>query len=161
MKSKRGFTLIELLVVISIIGLLSSIVLASLRSARDKAISAAIMADLHSIQNQAAIYYDTNNKYATNVPSPISEPCDLMNGDVPSSVFGSDANSVYGMSQTLQLRNPAFLVECGLTSSDYFIAFNLKVTGDPYWCVDSRGQAKQVAYATMINAINTGSAICP
>lgn len=54
---KKGFTLIELLVVISMIGLLSSIVLASLSSARVKASDAAIKADLAGIRTSAEVEY--------------------------------------------------------------------------------------------------------
>lgn len=45
----RGFTLIELLVVISIIGLLSSITLSSVRIARDKALVAKAKSDINQI----------------------------------------------------------------------------------------------------------------
>ncbi len=48
-KYNRGFTLIELLVVISIIGLLSSVVLASLNTARSKARDAKTLEDIHQI----------------------------------------------------------------------------------------------------------------
>lgn len=66
MKRKKGFTLIELLVVISIISLLSSIVLASLNTARSKARDAQRQSDLAQIQNALELYYDKYGYY----PSP-------------------------------------------------------------------------------------------
>lgn len=56
---KKGFTLIELLVVISIIGLLSSIVLASLSTTRVKASDAAIKENLRGIIASSEIEYST------------------------------------------------------------------------------------------------------
>jgi prepilin-type N-terminal cleavage/methylation domain-containing protein len=56
---KKGFTLIELLVVISIIGLLSSIVLASLNTTRVKAADAAIKENLRGIISSSEIEYST------------------------------------------------------------------------------------------------------
>lgn len=60
---RKGFTLIELLVVIAIIGLLSSVVFASLNSARGKARNAKRMADLQEIQKALEFYYDANGAY--------------------------------------------------------------------------------------------------
>ena len=64
-RENRGFTLIELLVVISIIGLLSSVVLASLNGARQKARVAKRLSDLNQVQLALENYYSTNNAYPT------------------------------------------------------------------------------------------------
>ena len=54
----RGFTLIELLVVIAIIGVLATVVLASLNSARKKSRDARRITDLKQIQLALELYYD-------------------------------------------------------------------------------------------------------
>jgi len=65
----RGFTLIELLVVISIIGFLSSIVLAVLSSARARAVDATIQESAIQMRNAYELVYTQNNSYSSLVPS--------------------------------------------------------------------------------------------
>lgn len=62
-RTARGFTLIELLVVIAIISILSSVVLASLNSARQKARDARRVSDMKQVQLALELYYDTQSQY--------------------------------------------------------------------------------------------------
>jgi prepilin-type N-terminal cleavage/methylation domain-containing protein len=68
-RTQNGFTLIELLVVVAIISLLSSIVLASLNSARVKARDAARKEQLRQISTALELYYDTYGVYPPVRPS--------------------------------------------------------------------------------------------
>ena len=63
LKSKYGFTLIELLVVISVIGLLASVILVSLNSARAKARDAKRLTDMRQMVTALGLYYDKYNLY--------------------------------------------------------------------------------------------------
>ena len=60
-KNKSGFTLIELLVVIAIITLLSSVVFASLNSAREKGRDAKRLSDIHQVQLALELYAVNND----------------------------------------------------------------------------------------------------
>ena len=65
LKSRKGFTLIELLVVVAIIGLLASVVLVSLNSARAKARNARRLSDAHQLVLALQLYLSNNANMMT------------------------------------------------------------------------------------------------
>lgn len=68
-KTQKGFTLIELLVVIAIIGLLASVVLLALGSARQKSRDAKRLADVRQLASAMELYFNDNNSYPTTYAS--------------------------------------------------------------------------------------------
>lgn len=64
-RTKSGFTLIELLVVIAIIGLLSTLSIIALNSARARARDAKRISDVKQMQVALEMYYNENNAYPT------------------------------------------------------------------------------------------------
>ncbi len=60
---RKAFTLIELLVVIAIIGILATVVIASLNSVRTKGRVAAIKSNLKNLQTQAIMYHNDNGTF--------------------------------------------------------------------------------------------------
>ncbi|MFA6255503.1 MAG: type II secretion system protein [Patescibacteria group bacterium] len=63
MRKTKGFTLIELLVVIAIIGLLSTLAVVALNSAREKARDAKRVADVKQVQTALELYYNDAEGY--------------------------------------------------------------------------------------------------
>ncbi|NCD01236.1 prepilin-type N-terminal cleavage/methylation domain-containing protein, partial [bacterium] len=76
---KQGFTLIELLVVIAIIGLLATLSLVALNSARQKSRDAKRVADIKQMQTALELYYNDNDAY----PSASSALSPTYMGTVP------------------------------------------------------------------------------
>ena len=135
---KSGFTLIELLVVVAIIGILASVVLASLNTARGKGADAAIKANLVNIRAQAELVYDPLGAYGTaaNAASSCSAP-------TAGSVF-ADATIQAALNSAASASGGTGACYSSIGSNSAWSAsFPLKQTSTQSWCVDSTGASKE------------------
>lgn len=67
LKNSKGFTLIELLVVIAIIGLLATMSVVALSSAREKARDSRRLSDVKQIQTALEMYYSSVGQYPDDI----------------------------------------------------------------------------------------------
>lgn len=143
-KSKKGFTLIELLVVVAIIGILSSIVLVSLNSARSKGRDASAKGSMSSARASAELYFDTFNDYGGSVNVAINDTStgtDL--GSNPSSICQFSGVVDLGKAVFNQTSSP---MNCAVTNTSGNIGYTLDalLNDDRIYCVDSEGYAGYV-----------------
>ncbi len=152
-KQNQGFTLIELLVVVAIIALLSSIVVASLNVAREKARDARRMADMHELNNAIQMYI-ADKGYAPDLgcgfepveqckTSEIVDWDGLQNALVPKYIaklptdpcgiacYGGTADSTYAYNYYATAYVKSHFSLENITSDSYSISCNLE-GGEPF-----------------------------
>lgn len=144
---RRGFTLIELLVAISIIGVLSSLVLANFNATRERARDAQRKSDLRQIQNALRAYYNDNGVYPDNAadtdfrikgcgPKSARLPCDwgsawsTQEGQTYAEPLPRDPNSSWSYRYDRTSLDNYMLSSCLENKSDS----SGKTTADTGWC---------------------------
>lgn len=152
-KFNGGFTLIELLVVIAIIGILASVILASLNSARAKGTDAAIKSDFSNARAQAELFYDsvTPNSY-TNVCTTA-----VASNGILGMITDAAAKGGYTVGAHNTAPSAPTVVACNDSAVGWAASAPLKsITPTTYFCIDSTGVTSQKAIV-----LAAGAVVCP
>lgn len=148
--SRRGFTLIELLIVITIIGILASIVMVSLNSARAKGADTAVKSNLDTVRSQAALFYSNIGRYRYGLGTLYEGNC-LTNNVMFQMSADYGGLNLKPIADTIAAAIAAAKaagnggVQCRTDGGGtvYMVMVQLKSSND-YWCIDSTNASKNI-----------------
>lgn len=109
---------------IAIIGILASVVLASLNSARSKGADAAVKSNINNARAQAELYYDNNTNSYLNA-------CSAATGILNMYTAADNANGA-GTS-------PEGTTECYADANEWVLGADLVSTAGEFYCADYTG----------------------
>ncbi|MDD5032512.1 MAG: prepilin-type N-terminal cleavage/methylation domain-containing protein [Candidatus Pacebacteria bacterium] len=141
-KKKTGFTLIELMVVIAILGIISSLVLSSISSARRTSHDTKRVADLKEVSKALAFFYDVNGTYPYRFSQELELNWGVMLDDLAAAGFISSADFYDNPSSAQAPKGISFLVRKAESAmpppADPFGDYNTEIQ-DPLYPSQSYG----------------------
>lgn len=142
-QARKGFTLIELLVVIAIIGILATIILVSLGTARRRARDARRISDVRQIALALQLFREDNTAYPQNAYAATGSLTPTYVRAVP--IDPNGGNYLYGVDSTTSAQNYVLGATLEVTTSSV-LTDPADVDGtvytincaDPVYCIQSQ-----------------------